>query len=83
MIDASSSATPHKSTKEHSFKVSSSATLGTSRIVVRVYANTTKLENDLLRPLKQFAVQLSSMDSDFDFLGVGNEAMVELKVVGQ
>ncbi|RYO20544.1 hypothetical protein AA0111_g10055 [Alternaria arborescens] len=81
LIDASSSATPHKSTKEHSFKVSSSATLGTSRIVVRVYANTTKLENDLLRPLKQFAVQLSSMDSDFDFLGVGNEAMVELKVV--
>jgi hypothetical protein len=51
--------------------------------VVRVYANTTKLENDLLRPLQQFAVQLSSMDSDFDFLGVGDETMVELKVVGQ
>jgi hypothetical protein len=83
LIDASSSGTPHKSTKEHSFKVSSSATLGTSRIVVRVYANTTKLENDLLRPLQQFAVQLSSMDSDFDFLGVGDETMVELKVVGQ
>ena len=83
MIDVSSSATPHKSTQEHSFKVSSSATLGTSRIVVRVYANTTKLENDLLRPLQQFAVQFSSMDSDFDFLSVRDEAMVELKVVGQ
>ncbi|OAG20503.1 hypothetical protein CC77DRAFT_1069910 [Alternaria alternata] len=81
LIDASSAATPHTNTQERSVKVSSAATLGTSRIVVRVYANTTKLENDLLRPLQQFAVQFSSMDSDFDFLCVRDEAMVELKVV--
>ncbi|KAL1801756.1 hypothetical protein ACET3X_002098 [Alternaria dauci] len=60
---------------------SSPATLGTSRIVVRVYANTTKLENDLLCPLQKFAVQFSSVDPDFDFFGVGDEAMVELKVI--
>ncbi|CAN9221439.1 unnamed protein product [Alternaria alternata] len=81
LIDASSAATPHTDTQERSIKVSSAATLGTSRLVVRVYANTTKLENDLLRPLQQFAVQFSSMDSDFDFLCVRDEAMVELKVV--
>ncbi|RYN25753.1 hypothetical protein AA0114_g12681 [Alternaria tenuissima] len=83
LIDISSAATPHTNTQERSIKVSSAATLETSRLVVRVYANTTKLENDLLQPLQQFAVQFSSMDTDFDFLCVRDEAMVELKIVGE
>jgi len=60
--------------------ISAVAALGASRLIVRLYANSAKLENDILRPLQQFAVQFSSIDADFDFIGVQDEATVELKV---
>ncbi|KAG9188948.1 hypothetical protein G6011_05816 [Alternaria panax] len=71
----------YEAVRTHLIRLSPTIPLGTSRIVVRIYANTIKLENDLLYPLQQFAVQFSSLDSDFDFFSVGDEAMVELKVV--
>ncbi|CAN9149241.1 unnamed protein product [Alternaria alternata] len=83
LIDASSTAASHTNTQEHSTKVSSVATLGTSRIVVRVYAGTMKTKNDLPCPSRKFAVQFSSVDSEFDLVGVRPEAIVELKVVGE
>jgi len=83
LIDASSTAASHANTQEHSTKVSSVATLGTSRIVMRVYAGTMKTKNDLPCPSRKFAVQFSSVDSEFDLVGVRTEAIVELKVVGE
>jgi len=64
-------------------EISSAASLRTSRLVVRVYANSAKLENDLLCPLQQFTIQFSSMDPYFDFIGVRDEAIVEVKVAGE
>ena len=57
--------------------------LGTARVVVRVYASLSKLENDLLCPLQQFAVLFSSLDPFFDFVNVRDEAMVERKIAGE
>jgi hypothetical protein len=83
LIDISSTASPHTNTQGHSIQVSSVATLGNFRIVVRVYADTTKIKNDLLCPLQQFAAQFSSVDCGFDLVRVRTEAIVELKVVGE
>ncbi|KAI4620856.1 hypothetical protein J4E83_005218 [Alternaria metachromatica] len=69
-----------KAIKNYLIGISAVAALGASRLIVRLYANSAKLENDILRPLQQFAVQFSSIDADFDFIGVQDEATVELKV---
>jgi hypothetical protein len=50
---------------------------------MRVYAGTMKTKNDLPCPSRKFAVQFSSVDSEFDLVGVRTEAIVELKVVGE
>lgn len=50
---------------------------------MRVYADTTKIKNDLLCRLQQFAAQFSSVDSGVDLVGVRTEAIVELKVIGE
>jgi hypothetical protein len=57
------------------------ANLRAYRLVVRVYADSTK--HELLRRLQQFPVQFSSVDVDFDFISVLNEARVEFKVTSE
>jgi len=73
----------HAAIRKHLITVSPAAALATSRIVVRVYANSTKLANDLLCPLQQFMVEFSSIDPYFDFISVRDEAVVERKVTGK
>jgi hypothetical protein len=72
----------HLAVRQHLAKLPASS-LDTLRIIVRVYANLAKLENDSLCTLQQLSVLFSSADSFFDFVNVCDESMVEKKITGK
>ncbi|KAI4638539.1 hypothetical protein J4E93_010094 [Alternaria ventricosa] len=73
----------HAAIMKHLITVSPAAALATSRIIVRVYADSTKLANDPFCPVQQFMVEFSSIDPYFDFTSVRDEEIVGRKVTGK